>query len=106
MSSIQLTPGQKRRLYATLLAFEQALRLVEHLLKDEEETGILFYRKRRLSDRQHRVAGEQIEDALQELADFTVALGLEPKEEFAARTIASFLGESWAGLEDCRSQSL
>ncbi len=106
MSPIKLTPGQQRHVFATLLSYEKALRLAEQLLMNESETGILYVRKSVLSSAQRRLAADRIADLLDDLAEFVGELGLPATEELSERTIASYLGESWTGLEDCRSKSL
>lgn len=106
MDEIILTEPQQRNLRVSLLSFERALRMADHLLQDGEEVGILYHRTQFLDPDKHRLAHEEIMKALQEISDLANLLGLESEEDNLSRIILSEMSVSWANLVDCHSERM
>lgn len=103
MTDALLTPAQKRSIRASLLSFEQALRKADRMLSEEDEIGILYSRRSRLNIQQRRAIQAKIARALEDLADLTRKLGLEPAEDRLEGVIMADMAVSWETLEGCRS---
>lgn len=106
MDEIILTKPQQRNLRVSLLSFERALRMADHLLKDGEEVGILYHRTQFLDHDKRHLVHEEITKALQEIASLAKILGLEPEEEDLSRIILSEMSVSWTNLVDCHSERM
>lgn len=105
-NKIALTAPQKRFLSSCLISFEKSLRLTERLLKEDGETGILYFMKQPLSAGVRQKAQKRINKVLQELDNLVKKLDLEPIEERMERIIMAELSVSWADLMDARSKRL
>jgi hypothetical protein len=106
MEESLLTPSQERSLYASLITFEKALRLVDRLLSDGDEIGILYYRKSYLDIQARERIRNKIAVTLVELKGFTEKLGLLPTEKNLESIIMTEMSISWESLEESRSKRL
>ena len=106
MKETLLTPSQERSLHASLLLFEKALRMVDRLLADRDEIGILYFRKSNLDNQSRERVQKKIAITLVELEDFTEKLGLRPIEESLESTIMGEMSISWESLEESRSKRM
>jgi len=106
MNQIYLTEPQQRYLRASLISFEKALRLADHLIDAGDEIGILYYRKLHLDPNKRKLAQYKILQALHELTDLVKQLGLESVEENTNRIILSEMSVSWSDLVDCHSDRM
>lgn len=106
MKETLLTPSQGRSLHASLLLFEKALRMVDRLLSEGDEIGILYYRKSNVDIQSCELIQKQIAITQVELEDFAKILGLRPIEESLESTIMAEMSISWESLEESRSKRM
>jgi len=106
MEETLLTPSQERSLQASLLLFEKSLRRAVRLLSDEDEIGILYYRKSYMDIQSRELIQKKIANTLVELENFTEKLGLRPIEESLESTIMAEMSISWESLEESRSKRM
>ena len=101
-----LSSPQERSLRSSLLLFEKALRMIDRLLSDGNESGILFSRKSHLNDQTRELIHQKIVATLKELEEYAAILGLKPSKESLESVIMAEMGISWENLEECRSKRM
>lgn len=99
-----LPPGMRRSVIIILRNYEENLRQAKSWLLGMETYGILFQRKLNLLPERQQAALEQVDTALETIADLAQKAGLEPEVEDPARLIRAEMSADWASLSDILSR--
>ena len=85
---------------------EKHLRQIDAWLQGDEETGILYRQRLRLSPEQRAIARQQVAVALAEIAELSVQLDLPGEDENLAATIGAMMRLDWCDLGGMYSDQL
>lgn len=95
-----LNEPQRRSLTSMMRLLEQHLRQIDGWLQGNEESGILYRRRLRLSPERRAIARQQVAAALAEIADLARRLELPGEDEDLAATIGAMMHLDWCYLGD------